>query len=257
MNNNTKPRTYSIIAAILFIFLYLYQLYIAYLDFSYIDSLNKSLKDSLYFLSEHTIEHMNSIWFKLYCIKSDLIFAVIILAFAIILFIGKKNASLIVASSVMILYNIFYLIYSLIGILADGDGFNVLYLSVFGTLEYASLTIIIILGIINNDIVRKIFFIPSIIKLIEYIFGNFFTYEGGKIYEMSLHNVLYTALYTASLFFLGFWIYKSIVPNSKSTVNHSLIGSADKLKKYKELLDAGVITQKEFEEKKKQLFNLK
>ena len=33
------------------------------------------------------------------------------------------------------------------------------------------------------------------------------------------------------------------------------LSAADELKKYKDLLDAGVITQEEFDEKKKQLLN--
>ena len=43
--------------------------------------------------------------------------------------------------------------------------------------------------------------------------------------------------------------------NTSNTDNTS-DGTADELKKYKELLDAGVITQEEFDLKKKQLLGL-
>ena len=42
----------------------------------------------------------------------------------------------------------------------------------------------------------------------------------------------------------------------KSPKSKTLIGTADEIKKYKELLDDGVISQEEFEQKKKQLLNL-
>ena len=43
---------------------------------------------------------------------------------------------------------------------------------------------------------------------------------------------------------------------SKSAQGASAISSADELKKFKELLDMGVITQEEFDAKKKQLLGL-
>ena len=45
-------------------------------------------------------------------------------------------------------------------------------------------------------------------------------------------------------------------PQETSTVIQAPLSSADELKKYKELLDAGIITQAEFDEKKKQLLGL-
>ena len=43
---------------------------------------------------------------------------------------------------------------------------------------------------------------------------------------------------------------------STSIVTTSKTSNADELKKYKDLLDSGVITQEEFEAKKKQLLGL-
>ena len=47
----------------------------------------------------------------------------------------------------------------------------------------------------------------------------------------------------------------AIVPKAKEAHNVP-VSHADELKKYKELLDAGAITQEEFEAKKKQLLGL-
>ena len=49
---------------------------------------------------------------------------------------------------------------------------------------------------------------------------------------------------------------QSISAPKVETVNGATIGIADELKKYKELLDGGVITQEEFDAKKKQLLGL-
>lgn len=49
---------------------------------------------------------------------------------------------------------------------------------------------------------------------------------------------------------------QSISAPKAETVNGATLGTADELKKYKELLDGGVITQEEFDEKKKQLLGL-
>ena len=42
----------------------------------------------------------------------------------------------------------------------------------------------------------------------------------------------------------------------KTTANIQTASNADELKKYKDLLDSGAITQAEFDEKKKQLLGL-
>ncbi len=44
--------------------------------------------------------------------------------------------------------------------------------------------------------------------------------------------------------------------NSNNGSNNSTVSSADELKKFKELLDAGIITQEEFDAKKKQILGL-
>lgn len=49
---------------------------------------------------------------------------------------------------------------------------------------------------------------------------------------------------------------RSNYSNTNETTVTSNFSAADELLKYKELLDAGVLTQEEFDSKKKQLLNL-
>jgi len=50
--------------------------------------------------------------------------------------------------------------------------------------------------------------------------------------------------------------YEKALKDSKQDTNSSAVSSADEIKKFKELLDSGVITQEEFDAKKKQLLGL-
>ena len=77
---------------------------------------------------------------------------------------------------------------------------------------------------------------------------------------------------TAALLFVGLWIKTIDAPSTTGPVNEyavfdpqtayaaseaaAIIGGADKLKQYKELLDSGTITQEEFDAKKKQILGL-
>ena len=49
---------------------------------------------------------------------------------------------------------------------------------------------------------------------------------------------------------------KKIINRKEQNISVNSISSADELRKYKELLDTGIITQDEFEKKKKQILNL-
>lgn len=78
----------------------------------------------------------------------------------------------------------------------------------------------------------------------------------GTLYECIILNYYYSlfgfiidVLYVVSFFMIGIWLTKPYV-ETKNNV-HTI--SPDELLKLKELLDAGVITQEEFEIKKQQL----
>lgn len=74
----------------------------------------------------------------------------------------------------------------------------------------------------------------------------------GAIFELVLFLVIVIAFAKRSPIIVGKQkdLQQTVINNMQE------VSSADELKKYKELLDSGVITQEEFDEKKKQLLNL-
>ena len=74
--------------------------------------------------------------------------------------------------------------------------------------------------------------IGVLIDLITIVMGNFTDIEGNLITNQKTNN------------------------NTINNKQYSEIGQADEIIKYKQLLDSGVITQDEFDQKKKQLLNL-
>ena len=87
--------------------------------------------------------------------------------------------------------------------------------------------------------------------------GNSIT--GGKITFNSLSKT-YSILvsYKSSIMQLIVDTFEEAIKNAKNGKNQTNQNSsvADEIKKYKDLLDAGAITQEEFDAKKKQLLNL-
>lgn len=71
--------------------------------------------------------------------------------------------------------------------------------------------------------------------------SGMFSYKKANEYAKEVFDVLYKA----------FNDYKE-----RGEVSSNPISSADELKKYKELLDSGAITQEEYDKKKKELLNL-
>jgi hypothetical protein len=70
-----------------------------------------------------------------------------------------------------------------------------------------------------------------------------FSYKNANAFARSVFDVLYG-------------VFKNYKENGEPTANTNTISNADEIKKYKDLLDAGAITQEEFEAKKKQLLGL-
>lgn len=52
------------------------------------------------------------------------------------------------------------------------------------------------------------------------------------------------------------WEKEKVAQASANAISDKVISSADEIKKFKELLDMGIITQEEFDAKKKQLLGL-
>ncbi len=102
----------------------------------------------------------------------------------------------------------------------------------------------------KKTIVGKIWFVPGVVYVIGLIIGLFSVY--GYPY--------YNYFEMLALFAAGLWLKEEVSPfkflDKSSSVKQNLLGGADQLKSYKDLLDSGIITQEEFETKKKQLMNV-
>ena len=151
-----------------------------------------------------------------------------------------------------------------------------LYIGYF--LSYAILSAIIVLNMKGNDVVKKIWFIPGVARFIfdifYWIFYSYFSYI-----EETWTSILLNIIISAAFIFAGLWLKEDFATAEKETVNlgklngnstvntvfapvHQAntampnIGDADRLMKLKSLLDSGIITKEEFDEKKKQILGL-
>lgn len=148
-------------------------------------------------------------------------------------------------------------IYGLYNIMIYGKFDNFLFL---GVIFHISIVFLFFLTIKKNAIVKKIWFIPAIVLAINY----FFAYLIRGFQFQDLFWIIVAIL-------LGLWLKehdfisgKNELVNNYSkfdsrtrhlaTSNQAIIGEADMLKTYKELLEVGIITPEEFEKKKKQIF---
>lgn len=211
-------------------------------------------------------------------IFSGLLFLILLAAMSISLFtrnkklvIGVTFAYAIYCICDTIYYNIFY------NILYFSEYYNSIsdYFSIwtfiqmfFEILTYVTLIICAFFAIKKNKIFPKIWFLPGAIML----FGRLLFWAHYGYFSMISYMIIDIIEITA-LLFMGIWFKKDMAPAKDEVVNEyetfnpetlctasataeSAIGGADKIKKYKELLDSGVITQEEFEAKKKQILGI-
>lgn len=125
---------------------------------------------------------------------------------------------------------------------------------------------LIILNLFYNNISKKEIFITedSIIcknksKIVkEFLIKDISTIElsGFKGLKIIGNSINYSIKLVENRAEIKDFIMSKIATFSKQIPNNALQNSADELKKYKDLLDSGVITQEEFESKKKQLLGL-
>lgn len=182
----------------------------------------------------------------------------ILLVLSVALFLRNKTV-LLIGAGAMVAYGVYWLI----------DYFAFYYFC--DILGYLVLVILVILSIKKNEIVTKIWFIPSVLYIvgtcIEWIRYGYFSNLEGVWASMVL-----TLAEIAGLFFTGMWLSETMAPATNSLNGYSpfntnvdsampaddseLIGGADRIRMYKELLDSGIITQEEFEQKKKQILGL-
>jgi hypothetical protein len=164
------------------------------------------------------------------------------------LFIGKKNEGFIIIASVSILVYLYYIISS----------FNVV--TMINLFKWISLLFLFLINFISQlnkaqKITKWFAFVPAFLQIIKAIV----TYD-----KLSVEVVLGCAVFILPFIFLGLWLREICIMDNLPTLDiqkadiqeTSYIGDADKLSACKELLDLGLISQEEFEEKKNQILKL-
>lgn len=145
------------------------------------------------------------------------------------------------------------------------------FLHLFRFLAYVAFVVIIILAMKRNTVVKKIWFIAGTLLFVGWMI-QWIQYGYFKCISEAWYGICDGIIEIAGLVFQGMWIKNDISVVADSPVNeyttfnpqgynsttsyNDVIGGADKLKLYKELLDSGTITQEEFDAKKKQILEL-
>lgn len=182
---------------------------------------------------------------------------------AVLLYLKKKNIALLIPSALSVIMGVYYLTEYV-------SFYNFMYF-IMNVLLFILLLINVIPSMKNSvGVTRVLCFIPAVlyfaITLYEWIRWEYFR----NILGLWIH-MLFMLVEGVGYLFLGLWL-KATMPvpemiveknpyatfNPQVTVSQAQqhIGGADKLKMYKDLLDSGVITQEEFDAKKKQILGL-
>lgn len=192
---------------------------------------------------------------------------------ALFFFIGKK-------SPLYCFGYIFLLLYQLILVLCITsyescglDGFYAFF-TIFTFIGYICFFVLLIFGISYNnkyEIVKKMWFIPALVLFLAFLFNlaSDCSIENADIYcsnGFSKDDLGFLSFFEMlAVFFGGLWVYSinytkedDIIESKLKNSNYEKkVDSTLEIKKYKELLDQGAITQEEYEMKKKELLNIK
>lgn len=169
-----------------------------------------------------------------------IVLGIVYISLGALLFIRKKNIALLIPVSVSIVIQIFQCakIFSI--------------QSLFGIIAWALLLLCLIINVFPNISIRSkaakaigilpalCWFLGRILPLLQY--ENF-------AYVFVSTGMMDTFLPALFMLFTGIWL---VTPETGFQPD-CMIGDADKLMEYKDLLDSGVITQEEFFRKKKEI----
>ena len=178
--------------------------------------------------------------------------------FSISLLTKKKTFALYSAAIITLGYILMVLFNGITGPLMD----------IPSVLFYISLIILFIFSIKRNTILHNFWVVPGILASIQFIIRIFayqiFVYGlpvgsflgvGGFVWLVNDIIIIIAA------FFIGLWL-KGDLPEKrfqrtegKIDVPKAEIGGAEKIKALKELLDSGIISQEEFDNKKKEILD--
>ncbi|MDE7436008.1 MAG: SHOCT domain-containing protein [Lachnospiraceae bacterium] len=188
----------------------------------------------------------------------------IAMAFAILLFIGKRSVGGLVVSGLSMLFELYFFLknYSIL---------NLCYLAAYALLFFIFLLSVVPFSRKTSIAVKVLWMFPSVTFLIGYL--NYWLY--WRPFRYSIFEWKYTfssIIEIAALFYTGLWLKREMVaagntadqkklhvafkPQVAATQNYDVSIGADRLETYKSLLDAGIMTQEEFDDKKKQIVGL-
>ena len=191
------------------------------------------------------------------------------IAFAVLLFLRKRNIGFVIASGV-------YVFLTIINMIQDASFYTTL-----DVLTSVCLFVLILLNCVppltkKAKITKGLWFVPGVLMLINTLIYYIYNYL-AIIYNLgeTFVIIMIELIRVAAFILMGLWFKESYAATEEKddpkintyaaldpyTVDSNLagtafVGGADKLKTYKELLDSGVITQEEFDAKKKQILGL-
>lgn len=131
---------------------------------------------------------------------------------------------------------------------------------------------LILLTLKKNAVAQKIWFAPGVALLLGNLF-NWIDYGYFSVIWIYWIYILFSLVEIGGLILIGLWVkeHDSTSPKAEPINEYSnfdsqdfysvplsniIIGGADKLKTCSELLELGIITQEEFNAKKKQILGL-
>lgn len=191
--------------------------------------------------------------------------------FAIFLFVGKKDIRLVIISFLDIVFEVLVIV-SFLNIAIEVLFTDLLIHLIYMIARIALLVLLLFHCVkpfrANVKVTKYIWFIPmgllAFARIVEWIKYDYFS-------DLSLsyiwHSMLLECVEIAAFLFIGLWLKNSPVEAEPVSAmqggaytmgnqQNGIIGEADRLKACKELLDSGLITQEEFEAKKKQILGL-
>ncbi len=256
MNKSASAKIFSVISAVCFVILVAWEIFLAV-------------------LYEYTISFIT------------IISCIIWLAYAVLLFLQKKNIVFVIVGIANVLLEMYYFVDMLQSVTTAYYISTVNKMRVLNYFLYflcaATILIIILFNCLpslqgKRKVVSRLWFLPGVFMAVgNLIMWRQWAWDYFKYYPTSLAyvSIVISIIEVLAYIMFGLWLYRSpeIKDNTKVTsVNEyatfnpqninasppisSAIGGADKLKEFKELLDMGAITQEEFDAKKKQILGL-
>lgn len=189
---------------------------------------------------------------------ADIIYGVVLLACSIVMFLPQKRIAAIVIFAMFVLYR------------GYDSAASARYYGIWFFLPWAAvlLLLFLMLALKNSKIVRNIwFFAIAVLGVSTLMF--WIRWIDLEDLKYCWRYILLDLIEVIGLLFFGLWSKADIIAGEASATSDTYgafsaqnvsesydIGGADRLKTCKELLDAGVITQEEFDAKKKQILGL-